>query len=215
MKQRSFKEERKEMVEAQLISRGIKDPLVLNAFYKVPREKFVPSEQRDESYSDFPLPIGEEQTISQPYIVALMTEALRLKGEEKVLEIGTGSGYQAAIIAEIVKEVYSVERIAILAQRAKKILKELSYQNIKIKIGDGTKGWREFSPYDAIIVTAAAPKPPQSLIKQLAISGRLIVPVGNLYSQELILYEKRRGRLRTTNFGGCRFVPLKGEEGWK
>lgn len=203
------------MVEEQLIPRGIKDLLVLNAFRKVPREKFVPPEQRSESYGDFPLPIGEEQTISQPYIVALMTEALRLKREEKILEIGTGSGYQAAVIAEIAKEVYTIERISILAQRAKKILKELSYQNIKIKIGDGTKGWKEFSPYDGIIVTAAAPKVPESLIKQLAKGGRLIVPIGNLYSQELILYEKKKGRLMTTNFGGCRFVPLKGEEGWK
>ncbi|MCK4244098.1 MAG: protein-L-isoaspartate(D-aspartate) O-methyltransferase [Candidatus Omnitrophica bacterium] len=215
MRQPDFKRERELMVKEQLISRGVKDPLVLNAFRKVPREKFVPLEQGDESYGDFPLPIGEEQTISQPYIVALMTEALRLKGEEKILEIGTGSGYQAAIIAEIVKEVYTIERIAILAQRAKKILKELSYQNIKIKIGDGTKGWKEFSPYDGIIVTAAAPRVPESLIKQLAKGGRLIIPIGDLYSQELILYEKKRGRLITANFGGCRFVPLKGEEGWK
>ena len=203
------------MIKEQLASRGIKDSLVLNAFRKVPREKFVLPEQKDESYGDFPLPIGEEQTISQPYIVALMTEALRLKGEEKVLEIGTGSGYQAAIIAEIAKKVYTVERIAILAQRAKKILKELSCQNIKIKIGDGTKGWKEFSPYDGIIVTAAAPRVPESLIKQLAKGGRLIIPIGNLYSQELILYEKKGERLMTANFGGCRFVPLKGEEGWK
>ena len=203
------------MVEEQLIPRGIKEPPVLNAFRKVPREKFVPFERRDNSYDDFPLPIGEEQTISQPYIVALMTETLALKGEEKVLEIGTGSGYQTAIIAEIVEEIYTVERIIPLAQRAKKTLKELGYTTIKIKVGDGTEGWEEFSPYDAIIVTAAAPKLPQSLIKQLNKSGRLIIPLGNLYSQELILYEKKMGKLMTRNFGGCRFVPLRGEHGWK
>ena len=144
-----------------------------------------------------------------------MTETLGLKGREKVLEIGTGSGYQTAIIAEIVEEIYTVERIISLAQRAKKRLKELGYTNIKIKVGDGTEGWEEFSPYDAIIVTAAAPKLPQSLIKQLNKSGRLIIPLGNLYSQELILYEKKQGKLMTRNFGGCRFVPLRGEHGWK
>ena len=212
---KNFVQERRRMVEEQLIPRGIKELLVLNAFRKVPREKFVPFEWRDNSYDDFPLPIGEEQTISQPYIVALMTESLELKGEEKVLEIGTGSGYQTAIIAEIVEEIYTVERIIPLAQRAKKTLKELGYTKIKIKIGDGTEGWEEFSPYDAIIVTAAAPKLPQSLIKQLNKSGRLIIPLGNLYSQELILYEKKRRELMTRNFGGCRFVPLRGEYGWK
>ena len=212
---KNFSQERRMMVGEQLIPRGIKEPLVLNAFRKVPREKFVPFEQRDNSYDDFPLPIGEEQTISQPYIVALMTETLGLKGREKVLEIGTGSGYQTAIIAEIVEEIYTVERIISLAQRAKETLKELGYTNIKIKIGDGTEGWKEFSPYDAIIVTAAAPKVPQSLIKQLNESGRLIIPLGNLYSQELILHEKKRGKLMTRNFGGCRFVPLRGEYGWK
>ena len=212
---KNFVQERRRMVEEQLIPRGIKELLVLNAFRKVPREKFVPFERRDNSYDGFPLPIGEEQTISQPYIVALMTESLELKGEEKVLEIGTGSGYQTAIIAEIVEEIYTVERIIPLAQRAKKTLKELGYTKIKIKIGDGTEGWEEFSPYDAIIVTAAAPKLPQSLIKQLNKSGRLIIPLGNLYSQELILYEKKRRELMTRNFGGCRFVPLRGEYGWK
>ncbi len=212
---KNFVQERRRMVEEQLIPRGIKELLVLNAFRKVPREKFVPFERRDNSYDDFPLPIGEEQTISQPYIVALMTESLELKGEEKVLEIGTGSGYQTAIIAEIVEEIYTVERIIPLAQRAKKTLKELGYTKIKIKIGDGTEGWEEFSPYDAIIVTAAAPKLPQSLIKQLNKSGRLIIPLGNLYSQELILYEKKGRELMTRNFGGCRFVPLRGEYGWK
>ncbi len=212
---KNFGQERRMMVEEQLVPRGIKEPLVLNAFRKVPREKFVSTEQSNEAYDDFPLPIGEEQTISQPYIAALMTETLGLKGREKVLEIGTGSGYQTAIIAEIVKNVYTIERIISLAQRAKKTLKESGYTNIKIKIGDGTEGWKEFSPYDAIIVTAAAPKLPQPLIKQLNDGGRLIIPLGNLYSQELILHEKKGGRLMRRNFGGCRFVPLQGEHGWK
>ena len=211
----NFVQERKRMVEEQLIPRGIKDSLVLAAFRKVPRERFIPREHWYETYGDFPLPIGEEQNISQPYIVALMTENLKLKGEERVLEIGTGSGYQTAIIAEIVKEIYTVERIVSLAQRAKKTLEELGYTNVETKIGDGTEGWEKFSPYDAIMVTAAAARVPESLLKQLAINGRLIIPIGNLYSQELILYQKKKRGLKTTNYGGCRFVPLKGKEGWR
>ncbi len=205
---------RKEMVEYQLKSRGIRDRKVLDAFLRVEREKFVPPEMKETAYDDTPLPIGEGQTISQPYIVALMTEALKLEGNEKVLEVGTGSGYQAAILAEIGCEVYSVERIPSLAEKAKKVLEQLGYK-VNIKIGDGTLGWEEFAPYDRIIVTAAGPDIPKSLISQLQDGGKLIMPVGDYFSQELILLTKKGKRLIKENLGGCQFVPLKGKEGWK
>ncbi|MCS7180855.1 MAG: protein-L-isoaspartate(D-aspartate) O-methyltransferase, partial [bacterium] len=170
---------------------------------------------KDSAYDDCPLPIGEGQTISQPYIVALMTEALKLKEKEKVLEIGTGSGYQAAILAEIGCEVYSVERIETLAKRAEKVLSKLGYK-VRIKIGDGTLGWPEFSPYDKIIVTAAGPEIPESLLSQLSENeGRLIIPIGDRFIQDLILIVKKGKKIERNNLGGCQFVPLIGKEGWE
>ncbi len=203
------------MVEEQIIARGIKDKKVISAFLKVPREEFVPEDLKKYAYIDSPLSIGEGQTISQPYIVALMTEALKLKGYEKVLEIGTGSGYQAAILAEIGCEVYSVERIESLAKKAESLLKKLGY-NVKIKIGDGTLGWEEYSPYDRIIVTAAGPKIPETLLAQLSENeGRLIMPIGDRFFQDLILVIKRGKEIEKINLGGCQFVPLIGKEGWE
>lgn len=210
----NFEQLRKQMVETQLIPRGIKDKKVIEAFLKVPREEFVPEEMKKYAYDDTPLPIGKGQTISQPYMVALMTELLQLKGGERVLEIGTGSGYQAAILAEIGCEVYSVERIPELAERAKKILQKFGY-NVKIKVGDGTVGWQEWAPYDGIIVTAGGPKIPDALIEQLKEGGRLVMPVGDMYFQDLIRVTKIRGKLYKENFGGCQFVPLKGKNGWQ
>lgn len=210
----NYEELRKDMVEYQLMRRGIRDKKVIDAFLKVAREKFVPEEMKKNAYEDRPLPIGEGQTISQPYIVALMTEALKLSGKEKVLEVGTGSGYQAAILAEIGCKVFSIEKIPSLAERAKKTLKNLNY-SVKIKVGDGTLGWEEFAPYDRIIVTAGGPKIPPSLIKQLGENGKLIMPVGDFFYQDLILITKKRGKIIEENLGGCQFVPLKGKEGWE
>ncbi len=205
---------RKRMVEEQLIPRGIKDPRVLNAFYKIERHKFIPENLRNTAYADFPLPIGEGQTISQPYIVALMTECLDLTGKEKVLEIGTGSGYQTAILAELAGEVYSIERFESLAERAQTILGDLGYKNIKIKVGDGTMGWEEARPFDRIIITAASPKVPLPLIDQLTDNGKLILPLGESFSQVLTLVEKKDGKLKSIDVCGCVFVPLIGKHGW-
>ncbi len=211
-----FAEKRERMVREQLIRRGIHDKRVLDAMRKVPRHLFVPPEMVDEAYNDYPLPIGQGQTISQPYIVALMTEALELKGDEKTLEIGTGSGYQTAILAELCKEVYTIERILSLLNRAKEVLRKLGYKNIFFRAGDGTLGWPENKPYDAIIVTAAAPKIPQPLLDQLADNGRLVIPVGDRFSQELIkVTKKSKDELIKENLGGCRFVSLIGIHGWK
>lgn len=213
--EKNFENLRIEMVENQIIKRGISDKKVIEAFLKVPREEFVPENLKECAYDDTPLPIGEGQTISQPYIVALMTEALKLKEKEKVLEIGTGSGYQSAILAEIGCEVFSIERIEILAVRAEKILKKLGYK-VKIKVGDGTLGWEEYSPYDKIIVTAASPEVPDTLLKQLSEKeGRLIIPVGDRYIQDLILIIKTKDKLEKINLGGCQFVPLIGKKGWE
>ena len=206
---------RKRMVEEQIVSRGINDRGVLDAFLKVPRHYFVSTESKDSAYSDYPLPIGENQTISQPYIVALMTQQLKLTGNERILEIGTGSGYQTAILAELAKEVYSIERLSRLAVQANRILNELSYNNIKIKTGDGTLGWEEFSPYDGIIVTAAAPEVPPPLIKQLKNNGRIVIPLGGVSSQTLTILEKNKDIIKTSGVCGCVFVPLLGEYGWK
>ena len=205
-----MQEKRDWMVKTQIESRGVKDPLVLKAMRKVPRHLFVPKSYQEEAYADEPLPIGEGQTISQPYIVALMTELLGLKGEEKVLEIGTGSGYQAAILAEIAKEVYSVEIICPLAQRAESSLKELGYKNIIVKCGDGYQGWKEHSPFDGIIVTAAPDHIPQPLVDQLKIEGKLVIPVGDLF-QELILVTKTEKGIKKENIIPVRFVPMTGE----
>lgn len=207
--------QRKRMIERQLIPRGIHDPLVLKAMEKVPREAFVPEDLRESAYGDNPLPIGEGQTISQPYIVALMTEALELKGSEKVLEIGTGSGYQAAVLAEIAKEVYTVERIARLSEKAEQILGRLDYTNIHFKIFNGTLGWPEHAPYDGIMVTAGAPETPDPLINQLAEGGRMIIPVGDTLGQDLLKIRKANGRTLTEDLGPVRFVRLIGEHGWE
>ncbi|NOZ64107.1 MAG: protein-L-isoaspartate(D-aspartate) O-methyltransferase [Caldiserica bacterium] len=206
---------RKRMVEEQIKRRGIRDKRVIDAFLKVPRHEFVPPESKVEAYNDYPLPIGGGQTISQPYMVALMTELLRLKGNEKVLEIGTGSGYQTAILAELAGEVYTVERIESLLQRAKEILDRLGFKNIFYRVGDGTEGWREYSPFDGIIVTAASPKVSAPLLEQLREGGRLVIPVGERYSQDLVRITKKGERFKEENFGPCVFVPLIGEFGWK
>jgi protein-L-isoaspartate(D-aspartate) O-methyltransferase len=202
-----FAEKRKQMVEKQIKAMGIKDLRVLDAMLKVKRHLFVPSDVRHLAYEDRPLPIGWEQTISQPYVVALMTELLALKGTERVLEIGTGSGYQAAILAELVKEVYTIEISEPLARQSERLLKELNYNNIKVKFGDGFLGWPEFSPFDAIIVTCAPEKIPPPLLSQLAESGRLVIPVGT-YWQELKLVRKVNGRIKEADIVPVRFVPM-------
>jgi protein-L-isoaspartate(D-aspartate) O-methyltransferase len=206
---------RERMVKNQLIPRGISDKGVLAAMEKIHRHLFVEEALAGEAYNDHPLPIGQKQTISQPYIVALMTEALDLTGKEKVLEIGTGSGYQTAILAELAQAVHTVERIEPLLEKSKKLLEELGYTNIRFKVSDGTLGWEEFAPYDAIMVTAGAPKIPQPLLDQLADGGRLVVPIGNRYSQELVRVKKAKSRFIEQNLGGCRFVDLIGNHGWK
>lgn len=209
-----YKRLRQGMVKDQLIARGISDERVLAVFYKVEREKFVPSDLREDAYGDFPLSIGEGQTISQPYMVALMTQSLELKGCERVLEIGTGSGYQTAILTELSEEVYSVERIKSLAQKAESLLKKLGYSKVKIFVSDGTMGWEEFSPYDRILVTAGAKQVPQPLVNQLKDEGIMVIPVGSIYSQELKVIRKKKGRVRSTTVERCVFVPLIGKYGW-
>jgi protein-L-isoaspartate(D-aspartate) O-methyltransferase len=217
MKKESIKYERQrdEMVRSQIEARGIKEPKVLSAFRKVPRHLFVSEALRDQAYGDYPLPIGEQQTISQPYIVAEMTQALELGKDDRVLEIGTGSGYQAAILSQIVYRVYSIERIRSLYLKARSLFDKLQYHNIVTKYADGTKGWQEESPFDAIIVTAGAPEIPDVLVKQLVEGGRLVVPVGNQHTQELIKIYRDKKKIQQSNLGGCRFVKLVGEYGWK
>ncbi len=213
-----FQKQRMRMVDTQLRSRGIKDTRVLKAMEKIPRHLFVDEALQDQAYNDCPLPIAENQTISQPYMVALMTEALGLRGKEKVLELGTGSGYQTAVLAELADRVFSVERIASLASRARKILDSLNYFNVAIRVGDGTYGWREEAPFDGIIVTAGAPEVPKTLVEQLAVGGRLVIPVGGRYSQNLMRITRMSedvDDIETENLGGCRFVDLIGEHGWK
>lgn len=211
-----YSSKRFKMVENQIIPRGVKDIRVINAMKKVPRHLFLDEALWPQAYEDYPSPIGEKQTISQPYIVALMTELLDLKGHEKVLEIGTGSGYQTAILAAVAEQVYSIERIPALAKRARKILDDMQYTNIVITIGDGTLGWREYSPFDGIIVTAAAPIAPKTLLAQLRPGSRLVVPVGEEFVQDLIVYTREDGdSFSKESYGGCRFVKLIGEQGWK
>jgi protein-L-isoaspartate(D-aspartate) O-methyltransferase len=210
-----FPKARLRMVEEQIIGRGIKDPRVIAAMKKVPRHLFVEEALQSQAYSDHPLPIGDKQTISQPYIVALMTEALKLERRGKVLEIGTGSGYQTAILAELAGKVFSIERIRLIAIKARKLIYELGYLNVEIKFSDGTSGWAEESPFDAIIVTAGAPEIPQPLVDQLSIGGRLIVPVGDPYSQDLLRIIKTEQGMKKEDLGGCRFVKLIGRHGWE
>lgn len=202
--------ERERMVMEQLMPRGIHEQRVLAAMSKVPREEFVPEDLRAASYTDQPLPIGHGQTISQPYIVALMTEELRLQPTDRVLEIGTGSGYQAAVLAELVAEVYSIEIIEPLAKTAEMTLQQLGYKNVHIKVGDGYKGWPESAPFDAIIVTCAPDHVPQPLVDQIKDGGRMIIPVGGNFAQELYLLEKINGRLRERSIEAVRFVPMVG-----
>jgi protein-L-isoaspartate(D-aspartate) O-methyltransferase len=213
-----YKKQRARMVEGQIKARGITDTRVLKAMETVPRHIFVDEGLIDQAYNDNPLPIGERQTISQPYIVALMTQALELKGKERVLEIGTGSGYQAAILAKLADRVFSIERIAALASRARKILDQLHYYNVAIRVGDGSYGWKEEAPFDAIITTAAAPAVPKYLIEQLVVGGRLIVPVGGRDVQTLYKLTRlsdNTNDIKKEDLGGCRFVSLIGESGWK
>lgn len=207
-----FAVQRSNMVEYQIRDRGIHDKKVLDVMSKIPRHLFVDRSLRDEAYADHPLPIGEGQTISQPYVVALMTEALKLKPTDRVLEIGTGSGYQAAVLADIVKQVYTIEIREKLAQNAARRLKKLGYDNVEVKYGDGYFGWKEHAPFDAIIITASANHIPAPLIRQLKEGGRLIIPLGKtLYVQMLTLATKRKGELDVVQMGGVRFVPMVGE----
>jgi len=200
---------RKTMVQSQIMARGVEDPDVIKAMLKVPRHLFVPEARRAYSYEDYPLPIGEGQTISQPYIVAYMTEALDLRPRDKVLEIGTGSGYQAAILGELVKEVYTIEIVAKLGKRARQTLSRLGYKNIHVKIGDGYKGWPDKAPFDAVIVTCAPEKVPPALIKQLKEGGRMIIPVGKTGGvQKLVRAVLKGGRLKTEDVMYVRFVPM-------
>lgn len=203
------------MVETQLITRRIKDKRVLETMRKIPRHLFMPEIYRDEAYEDMALPIGDDQTISQPYMVAAMTELLELDGSEKVLEIGTGSGYQAAILAELAREVYTIERIPSLGENVKDKLKEMGYDNIYVVIGDGSKGLIEKSPFDRIIITAATPKIPECLVDQLNEGGIIVAPVGQRFSQILIKARKAKGILKEEYHTPCVFVPLIGEYGWK
>lgn len=203
------------MVQRQIIDRGITDKAVIDAMAGIPRHLFVSEALTDSAYGDFPLPIGEGQTISQPYIIAEMTQALGLTGEERVLEIGTGSGYQAAVLAKIVFRVYTIERNNTLFMRTRKLFDQLKYHNIVTRYSDGTQGWQDESPFDAIIVTAAGEAIPQPLIDQLVPGGRLIMPVGGVLAQELLLLEKKEDGITVDNLGGCRFVKLIGQHGWK
>lgn len=203
------------MVEEQLVSRGIKDQRVLSAFLEVPRHKFVEEYLKYKAYDDYPLSIGYSQTISQPYMVALMTEALAPSPQDKILEIGTGSGYQAAILSRLCSTVYSIERVSALASRARKTLDELGYFNIHTRIGDGTFGLPQDAPYDGIIVTAGAPHVPEALIGQLKEDGRLVIPVGDQSIQDLKRITRTKDGIREESLGGCRFVRLIGKNGWQ
>ena len=204
-----FAAQRQRMVEQQLKPRGIKDERVLAAMAKVPREQFIPADARTDAYEDGPLPIGYDQTISQPYIVAFMTEQLRPKSSDRVLEIGSGSGYQAAILAELVADVYTIEIIEPLAKTAEATLQRLAYKNVHIKVGDGYKGWPEEAPFDAIIVTCAPEKVPQPLVDQLEEGGRMVIPVGERFAQQLHLFEKKNGQLKESVTLPVRFVPMR------
>ncbi|RLB72616.1 MAG: protein-L-isoaspartate O-methyltransferase [Deltaproteobacteria bacterium] len=206
---------RRRMVEQQVAARGVVDQRVLDAMLTIPRHLFVETALQSHAYGDAALPIGEKQTISQPYMVAVMTAALELQGDERVLEIGTGSGYQTAVLSKLVKRVYSIERIAVLAGRARKILDQLQLSNINIKIGDGTVGWEDQSPFSGILVAAGSPDVPQKYLDQLEIGGKLVLPVGDQKQQTLIrIVRKSEDSFERQQMMGCRFVPLIGEQGW-
>jgi len=207
--------ERNRMVDDQIITRGVRDERVLAALRKVPRHEFLPEAIRGMAYVDNALPIGEGQTISQPYMVGLMTELLALKGHERVLEIGTGSGYQAAVLAELCEKVYTVERIKTLADRARQTLDRLGYRSVAIKVYDGTYGWKDMAPYDAILVTAGSPDIPEPLVEQLKDGGTMVIPVGSRYGQDLIRMVKTAEGMVKERSIPCVFVPLIGNHGWK
>ncbi len=210
----AFETERERMVDLQLKARGLADRRLLAAFRKVPRHAFLPPELQRDAYADHPLPIGSGQTISQPYMIALMISRLKLQGHERVLEIGSGSGYQTAILAELALEVYSVERLPELLSGVKARLDALGCLNTHLAIADGSMGWPEHAPYDAILVSAAAPEIPRPLLEQLQDPGRMVVPVGPADGQMLTEVEKRQGSVRQTGIAGCVFVPLLGHDGW-
>jgi protein-L-isoaspartate(D-aspartate) O-methyltransferase len=211
----SFVTQRRNMVESQLRARGIRDERVLAAMLHVPRHEFVSEDDRDQVYEDHPIPIGESQTLSQPYIVAIMLEALALDSSDSVLEIGTGSGYQTALLSEITRKVYSIERHASLARTAQDTLARLGYANVQVLLGDGSHGLPERAPFDAIVVSAAAPQIPPPLFEHLREGGRMVIPVGPPHAQELQLVRKQEGQPLVTNLEGCRFVPLIGSEGYR
>ena len=211
---KKFARLRNEMINSQIVARGITNPKVLGAMSMVPRHLFVSEALVDSAYGDFPLPIGEAQTISQPFIIAQMTHSLDLKGDEKVLEIGTGSGYQAAVLSKIVYKVYTIERNNILFSQTRKLFDKLKYHNIVTRYSDGTQGWDSEKPFDAIIVTAGGKIIPKPLIDQLAVGGKLVIPVGDNHVQELLKLEKTENGIQTTKLGGCRFVKLIGQHGW-
>jgi protein-L-isoaspartate(D-aspartate) O-methyltransferase len=215
MTRTDYVQARERMVEEQLVSRGIHDPRVLRAMAKVPRHLFLGNELWEQAYEDHPLPIGADQTISQPYMVALMAEALELKGAEKVLEVGTGSGYAAAVLAELCAEVFTVEVVEELALKARTLLGSLGYRNVSVLVGDGTLGWEEHAPYDAVIISAAAPCIPRPLLEQLKIPGRLLFPMGERDLQTLVRIRKDQGGIREEYLGECLFVKLKGRYGWE
>jgi protein-L-isoaspartate(D-aspartate) O-methyltransferase len=210
-----FQDLRDIMVKTQLIPRGIRDKRVLDAMKKVPRHLFLDKSMQHRAYDDMALAIGEGQTISQPYMVAVMTELLELKGDERVLEIGTGSGYQAAILAELAKEIYTVERVPVLSEQADVRFHALGYKNIHVKVGDGTSGWPEEGPFHRIIVTAGTPKLPDPLMEQLSDEGIIIAPVGDRFSQQIIKVVKSKGKISESFHTPCVFVPLIGAHGWK
>lgn len=210
-----FARRREEMVRGHIQARGVSGERVLNALRSVPRHLFVSEALADQAYGDFPLPIGEGQTISQPFIVAEMTQALALAPEDRVLEIGTGSGYQTAVLSQLVHRVYTVERIHPLYVRARKLFDQLGYHNIVTRYSDGTLGWDEEAPFDAILVTAGSPSVPEPLVRQLGPGGRMVIPVGDRFSQEMTKIHRDETGIRQTRMGGCRFVKLVGEHGWK
>ena len=209
-----YERRREKMVQQQIEMRGITDPGVLAAMRIVPRHLFVSDALKDQAYGDFPLPIGKQQTISQPFIVAEMTQALEIGKDDRVLEIGTGSGYQAAVLAQIAYRVYTIERIRSLYVQTRGLLDKLSYHNVIMRCSDGTMGWKDESPFDAIIVTAGSPRIPESLVTQLAEGGRMVVPVGDQHAQDLIKITRDSTGIHQSSLGGCRFVKLVGKQGW-